>query len=212
MNRNASESAVDRLIALATDEKPVAHAPAHPPAHSHGHPTAAVETPERPRELEPVPQFADIKELEQNPMWKALLQFRVLVPYIARLLEVSTHSHTPAAPPAAPPPPPAVFNELRQTVTDLQTTHRELQTAQRDLQGAQRDLRIVVQEQIVQMKRVEEDTARIRQASEKNATQTSELADDVKAVHSLVKIMAGIIGGLLVVLIGLVIFALVRMH
>jgi hypothetical protein len=200
MNRNASESAVDRLIALASDEKPAKPAPpAHAPAaaHAHAYSAAAVENPERPTELEPVPQFADIKDLEQNPMWKALLQFRVLVPYIARLLEVSTHSHTSAPAPAS--------NELKQTVTDLQTT-------QRDLQTSQRDLRTAVQEQMVQMKRVEEDTARIRQASEKSATQTAELVEDIKAVHSLVKIMAGVFGGLLLVLIALVVFLLVKVH
>lgn len=200
MNRNASESAVDRLIALASDEKPAkptppAHTP--PPAHAHPYSAAAVETPERPTDLEPVTQFADIKELEQNPMWKALLQFRVLVPYIARLLEVSTHSHTPAPAP--------VSTELKQTVTDLQTTHRDLQTSQRDLRAA-------MQDQMVQMKRVEEDTARIRQASEKSSTQTAELAEDIKAVHSLMKIMAGVFGGLLLVLIALVVFLLVKVH
>src|SRR5581483_1545956 len=123
-----SESAVDRLIALASDEKPAKPAPpAHtpPPAHAHAYSTAAVETPERPTELEPVPQFADIKELEQNPMWKALRQFRVLVPYIARLFEVSTHSH--------PPAPVRVSAEFKQTITDLQTTHRDLQSSQREL-------------------------------------------------------------------------------
>jgi len=202
MNRNASESAVDRLIALASDEKPAkptppAHTTTPPPAHAHAYSAAAVETPERPTELEPVAQFADIKELEQNPMWKALLQFRVLVPYIARLLEVSTHSHTPSPAP--------VSAELKQTVTDLQTTNRDLQTSQRDLRAA-------VQDQMVQMKRVEEDTSRIRQASEKNATQTAELAEDIKAVHALMKIMAGVVGGLLLVLIALVIFLLVKVH
>lgn len=203
MNRNASESAVDRLIALASDEKPAKPPapPAHPPAaadHPHTWSTAAVESPERPTtELESVPQFADIKELEQNPMWKALLQFRVLVPYIARLFEVSSQSHSPAPSP--------VSAELRQTVTDLQTTQRDLQTSQRDLRSA-------VQEQMVQIKRVEEDTARIRQASEKSATQTAELVEDIKAVHSLMKIMAGVVGGLLLVLIVLVIFLLVKVH
>lgn len=197
MNR-ASESAVDRLIALASDEKPAAQ------VHSIPHPPAAVETPERPHperpqttELEQVPAFADIKELEQNPMWKALLQFRVLVPYIARLLEVSTHSHTPAPAP--------VSNEFKQTVTDLQTSTRDLQTSQRDL-------RTVVQDQMVQMKRVEEDTARIRQAAEKSATQTAELTEDVKSVHSLLKIVGGVVGGLLLVLIVLVIYLLIKVH
>ncbi len=191
MNRNASESAVDRLIALASDEKPAS------PPYSQPSGAAAVASPDRSAELEPVSptSFADLRELEHNPMWKALLQFRVLVPYLARLLEVS---NTHASPPAFPP-------ELKQSVTDLQTSQRELQTSHRDL-------RTVVQDQMLQMKRVEEDTAKVRAAAERNATQTAELAEDVKAVHSLMKILGVTLGSMMLVLIGLVIFLLARGH
>lgn len=188
MNRNANESAVDRLIALATDEKPVPR------------PSAAVETPERPTELEPLPpapSFADdLRDLEHNPMWKALMQFRVLVPYVARLLEVGSNDAARA--------PVALSPELKQTVMDLQAF-------QRDLQTSQRDLRTVVQDQMLQMKRVEEDTARIRQAAERSATETAELAEDVKGVKSQVRMVGTGIGVLLVVLIALVILLLARM-
>lgn len=202
MNRNASESAVDRLIALASDEKPAPHPPT--PVSS----VSAASTAERPAatppststELEPISasSFAeDLRELEQNPMWKALMQFRVLVPYIARLLDVSSANSASPVPTVSP--------ELKQAVTDLQALKIDLQTAQRDLRTA-------VQDQLLQMKRVEEDTARIRQAAERNATQTAEMAEDVKSVQSTIKIMGFSLGGLVVVAVVLIVILLVRGH
>ncbi|MGB7136918.1 MAG: hypothetical protein WBD46_16640 [Acidobacteriaceae bacterium] len=71
--KKASESAVDRLIALALDEKP--------------------SRPSADHEVDPVPMLGDPelpspRELEHNPIWQGLLQLRAFLPYVARALEV----------------------------------------------------------------------------------------------------------------------------
>jgi len=172
MNK-ASESAVDRLIALALEDKP-----AKPPA-------------EEPTDLETVPVFADAglpfpRELEHNPMWKALLQLRTFLPYVARLLEMSSPSQASTA----------LTHEMRQSMGQLELAHRELRT--------------VVQDQTVQMKRVEEAMARAQEATERNANELTEVSEDLRSVHSLVRRATWVLAILLAALIGLVVFLLVR--
>lgn len=174
MNRNISESAVDRLIAMAEDEK------------SEG-PKPAGALPEGGRGLDTMPMLPDpMRGFDDNPMLKALLQFRMMQPYMSRLLEPEGQDAGMAT----------ISNELKQSVGDLQL--------------AQRDLRMTVQEQLVQMKRVEEEMHRTREATERNAFESSELVEDMKTVHSLVKKTAGILGAMLALLIGMVAYVLIR--
>jgi hypothetical protein len=177
MNRNAGESAVDRLIALAQQK------PARPD-------TGAMDDQ---AELEPVPlALPSARELEHNPMWKALLQLRAFLPYIARFVEMST----------PPPSQPSTAlttelrSEMRQSVSALESSHR--------------DLRLAVQDQTVEIKRIEESMTRAREASERNALEVTELAEDVRSMRSLVKVALGILVLLFVSLIGLVIFLLFK--
>lgn len=178
MNRNASESAVDRLIALALDE------PAKPGAHSG---TAAV-----PTELEPVallddPGMPSMRDLEHSPMWKTLLQFRAFLPLVSRLLEADSPTRATTA----------LATEMRQSVGELQ--------------GAQREIRLAVQDHTVQLKRFEESMTKSQETTERHAFELSELNEDVKSMHSLVKRVTGIMVTLLVALIVLVVVLLVRL-
>jgi hypothetical protein len=172
MKRSTSESAVDRLIALASAEKPPEN------GQNNGN-----------TELEAVPLLGEgmPRELEHNPMWKALLQFRVLVPYVSRLLEMSH-----------PEPSPSLTAELKHSIGELANSHR--------------DLRLAVQEQVVQMKHLEEELARTRETTERNASENLEIVDDVRSVHSLIKKAAIGLGGLVVVLLGLVVWLLDRIY
>ena len=177
MNRNASESPVDRLIALAQQK------PARPGGGASDEPT----------ELETVPLgLPSARELEQNPMWKALLQFRAFLPYIARLLEMSSPPQQSTAVSTE------LRNEVRQSVGALEASHR--------------DLRLAVQDQTLEMKRIEESVTRTREASERNAAEVTELAEDVRSMRSLVKVALGILVMLVVTLIGLLVFLLVRVR
>jgi len=177
MNRNASESPVDRLIALAQQK------PARPGGGASDEPT----------ELETVPLgLPSARELEHNPMWKALLQFRAFLPYIARLLEMSSPPQQSTAVSTE------LRNEVRQSVGALEASHR--------------DLRLAVQDQTLEMKRIEESVTRTREASERNAAEVTELAEDVRSMRSLVKVALGILVMLVVTLIGLLVFLLVRIR
>jgi hypothetical protein len=171
MNRKTSESTVDRLIALANEEKPVE--PGNANAHGRTH-------------LETVPVFGDeAHELEHNPMWQSLLQFRVLLPYVSRLLEMS---HTE--------PSPALSAELKQTMGELANSQRELKMA--------------MQDQVLHMKHLEEEMARAKELNERNVTENLEIVEDVRSVQSTVKKAAAGVGALLTALIGLLIWLLVR--
>ena len=177
MNRNASESPVDRLIALAQQK------PARPGGGASDEPT----------ELETVPLgLPSARELEHNPMWKALLQFRAFLPYIARLLEMSSPLQQSTAVSTE------LRNEVRQSVGALEASHR--------------DLRLAVQDQTVEIKRIEESITRTREASERNAVEVTELAEDVRSMRSLVKVALGILVMLFVTLIGVLLFLLVRIR
>lgn len=178
MNRNASETAVDRLIALALDK------PAKPGAQNTG--------PAGPAELEPValledPSVPSMRELEHSPMWKTLLQFRAFLPLVSRLLEADSPTRATTA----------LSNEMRQSVGELQ--------------GSQREMRLAVQDHTLQLKRFEESMAKTQETTERHAFELSELNEDVKSMHSLVKRVTGIMVTLLVALIVLIVVLLVRL-
>ncbi|HTW49721.1 MAG TPA: hypothetical protein VMD92_17320 [Acidobacteriaceae bacterium] len=171
MNRKTSESTVDRLIALANEDKPGQPREAHPREHTN---------------LEAVPVFGETPhELEHNPMWQSLLQFRVLLPYVSRLLEMSHNE-----------PSTALSAELKQSMGELATSQRELKMAMED--------------QVVHMKHLEEEMARAKELNERSVTENMEIVEDVRSVQSTVKKAAFAVGFLLTALIGLVVWLLVR--
>jgi hypothetical protein len=178
MNRKASETAVDRLIALALDE------PAKPGAHNAG---AA-----GPGDMEPValledPSVPSMRELEHSPMWKTLLQFRAFLPLVSRLLEADSPTRATTA----------LTNEMRQSMGELQ--------------GSQRETRLAVQDHSLQLKRFEESMTKTQETTERHAFELSELNEDVKSMHLLVKRVTGIMVTLLVALIVLVAVLLFRL-
>jgi hypothetical protein len=165
----AHESAVDRLIELASDSKPQSEA-VHEP---------------NPASQEILVPPTEAKEFANDPMWKTLMQFKGLLPYVARLLPLldlnGGHTQTTSL---------TISTELKKDVTDLQTT--------------QRDLRVAMQDQTLQLKRFEEQLVRVREASEKSSFESSELVEDIKSMHALVRNMAISLGVLLLALIGMV--------
>lgn len=174
MNRNAGESAVDRLIALA--QKPA------------GPGTAGVD---ETTDLETVPLgLPSARELEHNPMWKALLQLRAFLPYVARVLEMTSPSQQSTALTTE------LRSEMRQSVSALESSHR--------------DLRLAVQDQTVEIKRMEESMTKTREATERNAVEVTELAEDVRSMRSLVKTGVAILVLLFLTLIGSVVFLIIR--
>jgi hypothetical protein len=171
MNRKTTASTVDRLIALATDGKPAE------PENAGAEGTT---------NLGALSMFGDPKlGLDQDPTGTALLQFRVLMPYMSQLLEMSRGEAGTA-----------ISAELKQSLGELA--------------NSQRDLRIAVEDQVLQMKHLEEQMVRAKEVSDRTASESLELVDDVRSVHSVMKRAGYALGGLLVVLIVLVAWMLER--
>lgn len=171
MNRKATESTVDRLIALAADDQPAE------PEHA---------VPEPAANLGALSMFGDPKlGMDQDPAGTAMLQFRVLMPYMSQLLEMSRGEAGAG-----------MSAELKQSLGELA--------------NSQRDLRAAVEDQVAQMKHLEEQMARAKEVSDRTASESLELVDDVRSVHSAVKKAGFALGGLLVALIVLVAWLLER--
>jgi hypothetical protein len=154
--RNAQhESAVDRLIELASDAKPAAK------------PAGAL-------------ALKEPKDSDQNGMWKALLQLKALLPYASRLLPLLEIVGVSLPQNSGP------FKELRESVAGIQT--------------GQRELRLALQDQTLEIKRLEEEIVRLREASEKAALEQAGLIKDVKSIGALLRFT---VAGLAVLLIAL---------
>lgn len=199
MNRTSTESAVERLIALASDDEKKPEATPEPEPAPEPAPAAVAEPEEEESQLEAIPVYSDggmpelpsLAELEHNPVWKALVQFRALIPYVTRLLDMSSQIGGHAQPNST-----ALSNELKQIVGDLHTSHH--------------DLRLAVQDQTVQMKRLEEELTRSREAAERNAYEQTEMVEDMKSIHTLARKATWIVISLVSVLILLVVWLLIR--
>ena len=83
--------------------------------------------------------------------------------------------------------PSAVSEELHQGLTEIQTSHREL--------------RLQVQDQTIEMKRIEDQIVLLRHTVERNATEHAELVEDVKSLGNLVRAIGAGLAILLIVLI-----------
>ena len=70
----------------------------------------------------------------------------------------------------------------------------------------------MVQDQTVELKRLEETMTRTREAAERNALEVTELADDVRSMRSLVKVAVVILVLLFVGLIGLGLFVMLKLR
>lgn len=156
-----TESAVDRLIALASDEVPKS---------ANGQVN-----------LEPVSIVPDPGP-EQAQMINSLMQVRSVLPFISRLVEVGQTA--------------ATTNELSRSMGELAVN--------------QRDLRNMVQDHTSQVKRLEDEVTRAREAAERSASDATDIMDDMRAMQSTVRRAAVAIAILLAALIGLVIWLLVR--
>jgi uncharacterized phage infection (PIP) family protein YhgE len=81
----------------------------------------------------------------------------------------------------------AAQEELHQGLAEMRTNHREL--------------RLQVQDQTIEMKRIEDQLVLLRQTAERNATEHGELVEDVKSLGNLVRTIGAGLAILLIVLI-----------
>jgi hypothetical protein len=90
--------------------------------------------------------------------------------------------------------------------------HEDLHHGLAEIQTSHRELRLQVQDQTVEMKRIEEQIMLLRQTAERNASEHSELVEDVKSLGNLVRSIGAALAILLVVLITLTGLLLARHH
>jgi chromosome segregation ATPase len=79
----------------------------------------------------------------------------------------------------------------------------ELHQGLAEIQASHRDLNLRVQDQTVEMRRIEDQITLLRQSVERNATEHTELVEDVKSLSNLVRIIGAGLAILLVILITL---------
>jgi len=135
------------------------------------------------------------KASEDKSMWKILLQLKPFLPYLARfvpLLDVAVGPMQNAG----------LSKEVREAVT---------QTAAK-IQAIQSDVSSAIQEQVLQLKQLEEALIRLRDASEAQAAAQASLAKDLAAMRKLIVMSAVGVGALLIALIVMMIVLLGHGH
>jgi hypothetical protein len=122
-----------------------------------------------------------------RPMWELLLEMRVLLPYLARLVPLLDRGLSKASP----------------DLTDLRAGIVEMQTGSSDLEVQARN-------QALQLERIEQQMARLRVVHENSIEETRKLATDMKSLRRLVLTFASVIVLLLLASVGMAAFMLVR--
>lgn len=92
----------------------------------------------------------------------------------------------------------AAQEELHQELVEIETGHRELH--------------LQIQDQTVEMQRIKDQVTLLRQTVERNATEHTELVDNVKSLRNLLRVMGAGLAILLAVLITLTALLLTRHH
>ncbi len=201
----AHKSQIDRLIALATQERParersLPEKPA-PPVQLPVALDAVAEALPPPLDAQPSPESERIVRPEppsaRSHLSQGLGMLRGLIPVVSGALQFFEH---PVARVGAqllpmldrnPQPAAPATTELEHTVSALQAEiHRDT-----------REVRLQLQDQTVQMRRVEEQITRMREAAERNALEHSELVEDVKSLTHLVRTLGATLAILLVLAI-----------
>lgn len=125
----------------------------------------------------------------QPSMWRSLLQLRVLLPYLSRLVPLldgtAAQSH-------------AQTQEIQHGLAEVQTGHREL--------------RGYFQDQTLQLRRVEEQLERVREATERNTLEQQELIEDLKSAAGTVRFLAILVILLLLSVSGMLVWLLFHLR
>ena len=148
----------------------------------------ALDQPLEPPAEEPIRDLTH-REDKSPPMWRVLLQLRVLLPYLSKLVPLLDGTAHQSA---------AVSQELHKSLSDLQSGHREIRGQFAD--------------QVLELKRIEEQLERLREATERNTLEQQELIEDLKSFGGTIKALAVIGMVLLLANSGLIIYLLVRLR
>jgi hypothetical protein len=120
-------------------------------------------------------------------MWELLLQLRVLLPYLARIV-------------------PLLDRGLLKPSPDI----TELTKGMAEMQNGSRDLEVQTRNQALQLERIEQQMARLRVAHENGIEESRKLSSEIRSLRGWLLAMAILLVVLLLVCVGLLIFLLMR--
>jgi hypothetical protein len=144
-------------------------------------PEPAADSPSPPLSLEKAEKGS------HRSMWELLLQLRVLLPYLVRLLPLLDRGLL---------KPPQEFTEVTQGITEMRTSHRDLEVQARN--------------QALQLERIEQQMGRLRTVHENSIEESRRLAAEIRSLRRGLLIMASVMVALLLVTTGMVGFLLFR--
>jgi hypothetical protein len=120
-------------------------------------------------------------------MWELLLQLRVLLPYLARLVPLLDRGIIKAAPD---------LTELTKGITTVQTSSRDLEVQARN--------------QALQLERIEQQMGRLRALHENSTEETRKLIADVSALRRVLLTVTIVMAVLLGATVGMVTYLVIR--
>jgi hypothetical protein len=120
-------------------------------------------------------------------MWELLLQLRVLVPYLVRIV-------------------PLLDRGLLKGSPDI----TELTKGIAQMQNGSRDLEVQARNQALQLERIEQQLARLRVVQENDLEDSRRLSSEIQSLRSLLFAMAILLVVLLLVAVGLLIFLVIH--
>jgi hypothetical protein len=133
------------------------------------------------------PSLALEKPEKGRSMWEILMQLRVLLPYLARLL-------------------PLIDGGVAKPSSDI----RALQQSVTEMQTGSRDLEVQARNQALQMERIEAQMARLRTAQETAGEESRKVYDEIRTLRRLLLGMGILTIVLLLITAGLVSFLLIH--
>jgi hypothetical protein len=138
------------------------------------------------------PTPPDSREPREKSLWKLLLQLRPFLPYLTRLVPVLDVVAAPLQNAGmASDVRKAVAQSMADATAKLESTQRELRTA----------LTSALDQQTLQLKRLDEELTRLRQASEKVATAQADVVRDLDRLGKLARLYVAGLGVMLLALI-----------
>lgn len=139
---------------------------------------------------------AKTRDSDRSSMWKTLQQFKGVLPYLSRLLPLLDARILPLLDLVG-------LGHAQNSGLSLSLS-KDLREDVTSIQGSQQDIRVALQDQSLEIKRLEDEIALLRQAAEKNAVEHARLVEDVKSVAAWVRASAAGLAILLLVLIVMV--------
>ncbi len=144
-----------------------------------------------PADAEPaLPTLALAEKGSRYSMWELLLQLRVLLPYLARLL-------------------PLLDRGLR-TAPDFTELNKGIASGIASIQTGNRDLEVQMRNQALQLERIEQQMASLRAFYENNIEENRRLFAAVQTLRQWILITAIVLGVMLGATAGMVAFLLIH--